>query len=87
MEASENTGLPPRGGGGAGLHRIDPARVAHTLRSPEHARGYARLEVMLNSVLPRLVAYGSSRSFRPEGRSGPTVKSKGRTAIPSALAS
>ena len=56
MEASENTGHPLRRGGGAGLHRIDPARVAHTLRSPEHVDGYARLEVMLNSVLPRLVS-------------------------------
>jgi hypothetical protein len=55
MEASENKGLPPRRGGGAGLHRIDPARVAHTLGSGEHRTGYARLEVMLNSVLPRLV--------------------------------
>ncbi len=55
MEASENKGLPPRRGGGAGLHRIDPARLAHTLRSAEHRTGYARLEVMLNSVLPRLV--------------------------------
>jgi hypothetical protein len=70
MEASENTGLPPRGGGGAGLHRIDPARVAHTLRSPEHAGGYARLEVMLNSVLPRLVATEAAGRFGPRGAQG-----------------
>jgi hypothetical protein len=55
MEASENTGVPRRGGHAAGLHRVDPARVAHTLRSPERAGGYARLETMLNSVMPRLV--------------------------------
>jgi len=55
MEASENTGLPPQGGGGTGLHRIDPDRVIQTLGSAERAGGYARLEVMLNAVLPRLV--------------------------------
>jgi hypothetical protein len=66
MEASENTGLPPLGGGGAGLHRIDPARVAHTLRSPEHVGGYARLEVMLNTIMPRLLFTGAA------GRSGQT---------------
>ncbi len=55
MEASENTGVAPRGGSGSRLHRVDPARVAETLGSAEHAGGYARLEVMLNSVLPRLV--------------------------------
>jgi hypothetical protein len=71
MEASENRG-PPRGGRGAtDLHRIDPDRVAETLRSPSHAGGYARLELMLNSILPRLAGeppsghagYGRSRSF------------------------
>jgi hypothetical protein len=55
MEASENRGLPRGSGGGAGLHRVDPARLTQTLRSPEHAGGYARLELMLNSVMPRLV--------------------------------
>jgi hypothetical protein len=55
MEASENTGVPRPGVHGTGLHRVDPARVAYTLRSPELAGGYARLEVMLNSVMPRLV--------------------------------
>jgi hypothetical protein len=55
MEASENTGLPPHGGSGMGLHRIDPGRVAQTLGSAKRAGGYARLELMLNSVLPRLV--------------------------------
>jgi hypothetical protein len=55
MEASENRGLPQGSGGGAGLHRVDPARLTQTLGSPEHAGGYARLELMLNSVIPRLV--------------------------------
>jgi hypothetical protein len=55
MEASENTGLPPRGSGGAGLQRVDPTRVADTLRSAGHSAGYARLEVMLNAIIPRLV--------------------------------
>jgi hypothetical protein len=55
MEASETAGRPPEGGGGAGLHRIDPERVAQTLASERHSAGYARLELMLNDVLPRLV--------------------------------
>ena len=56
MEASENTGLPPQGGGGTGLQRIDLARVSQALGSPQRAGGYARLELMLNAVLPRLVS-------------------------------
>jgi len=59
MEASENT-EPSQGGGVAGLHRIDPDRVAQTLGSERRAAGYSRLELMLNSVLPRL-ADGSRR--------------------------
>jgi len=55
MEASENSGRPPEGGGGTGLHRIDPDRVAMTLGSDRHAAGYSRLALMLNDVLPRLV--------------------------------
>ena len=55
MEASENTGVAPPGSSGSGLHRVDPACVAQTLGSAEHAGGYARLEVMLTSILPRLV--------------------------------
>jgi len=56
MEASEDTGLPRGGGHDAGLQRVDPARVAHTRRFREHAAGYARLELMLDSVMPRLLA-------------------------------
>jgi hypothetical protein len=61
MEASENAGLPPKGGGGTGLHRIDPDRVSQTLGSAKHAGGYARLELMLTSVLPRLVGEPPTR--------------------------
>jgi hypothetical protein len=57
MEASEHNGLPAERGGG-GLKRIDPVRVTQTLGSPERAGGYARLEMMLNAVLPRLVGDG-----------------------------
>ena len=61
MEASENTGArPPERG--TGLYRVDPDRVTQTLGSPQHAGGYARLEVMLNSILPRLV--GEARASR-----------------------
>jgi hypothetical protein len=55
MEASENTGLPREGRVGAGLHPIDLDRVAQTFGSPQHAGGFARLELMINAVLPRLV--------------------------------
>lgn len=54
MEASENRGRPREGRGGTDLHRVDPDRVAQTLGSTQHAGGYARLELMLNSILPRL---------------------------------
>ncbi len=64
MEASENTG-PPTERGGGGLQRIDSARVTQTLGSPQLAGGYARLEVMLNSVLPRLV--GEAQNPAPRG--------------------
>jgi hypothetical protein len=55
MEASENRGRPREGRGGTDLQRIDPDRVAQTLGSAQHAGGYARLGLMLNSILPRLV--------------------------------
>ncbi len=55
MEASENTGVAPQGSSGCSLHRVDPGRVAQTLGSAEHAGGFARLELVLNSILPRLV--------------------------------
>ncbi|MGA8219114.1 MAG: hypothetical protein WB771_11140 [Solirubrobacterales bacterium] len=55
MEAPENTGRPPEGGGSVGLHRLDPDRVVQTLKSDPDAAGYSRLELMLTAVLPRLM--------------------------------
>jgi hypothetical protein len=55
MEASENRGRPPEGGGATDLHRIDLDRVAQTLGSDRHSAGYSRLELMLTAVMPRLV--------------------------------
>jgi hypothetical protein len=55
MEASENRGLPPEGGGAPGLHRIDPNVVAEILAA-ERTSGFVRLQVMLDSVVGRLVA-------------------------------
>jgi hypothetical protein len=62
MEASENAGLPREGRGGPDLHRIDPARVYRTLRDPASAPGYARLQLMLGAVLPRLLEGPDSRA-------------------------
>jgi hypothetical protein len=55
MEASENAERPPEGSGRNALHLIDPDRVSLTLGSDRHAAGYSRLELMLSSILPRLV--------------------------------
>jgi hypothetical protein len=55
MEASENTELP-QGGGGRALHRVDPNRVALTLSTGGNPAGYARLELMVNTIFDRLVA-------------------------------
>jgi hypothetical protein len=55
MEASENRGMPPKGSGG-GLQRIDPDVVAEILAASDRATGFSRLEMMLNSVIGRLVA-------------------------------
>ena len=55
MEASENAGPPRQGRGGPDLQRIDPARVRETLCDPGSDPGYARLAVMLDTILPRLV--------------------------------
>ena len=54
MEASENAGMPPKGGGGAALHRVHPSLIPETLKPAKHAAGLSRLEVMLTQVLPRL---------------------------------
>jgi hypothetical protein len=55
MEASENRGLPQRGSGEPGLHRIDSNVVADILAA-ERPTGFVRLQVMLDSVIGRLVA-------------------------------
>jgi hypothetical protein len=54
MEASENRGLPLVRSGEPRLHRIDPEVVAEML-SAQRSTGFARLQVMLDDVLPRLV--------------------------------
>jgi hypothetical protein len=59
MEAFENAGTSPQGGDGTALHRVDSDRVAETLGSERHAAGFARLELMLTAVLPRLVGDGT----------------------------
>jgi hypothetical protein len=61
MEASENTGGPRRGAGGAALHRIDPDRVAETLASSGSASSFARLDLMVNTIFDRLVAVDRGR--------------------------
>jgi hypothetical protein len=61
MEASENTGLRRQGGRCPALHRIDPNRVAETLSSGGHAAGFARLDLMVNTIIHRLVAEPENR--------------------------
>ena len=61
MEASEDRGPSPEGNGGHGLHRIDPDVVAEILAA-ERTPGFIRLEVMLNSVIGRLVAVDRPRT-------------------------
>lgn len=55
MEASEDTALPQPVGGPA-LHRVDPNRVAKNLSSGAEAAGYARLNLMVNTIFDRLTA-------------------------------
>ena len=56
MEASENAGRSRPGRGGPALHRIDPHRVAQSLELDGNAVGFARLNLMVNTVFDRLVA-------------------------------
>jgi hypothetical protein len=62
MEASENRGLPREGSGGTDLHRIDPDRVTELLRSGGHAAGYARLDLMVSKIIPRLIDSADERA-------------------------
>lgn len=53
MEASEQ-GAQLRRIGRPPLHRIDPDRIRTILTQQRSAAGYARLEMMLGTVIPRL---------------------------------
>src|SRR4051794_41841763 len=70
MEASENRGMPLKGGGGAGLHRIDPDVVAEILGAADRASGFSRVELVLNSVIGRALAVGGGP--RPRENKGKT---------------
>jgi hypothetical protein len=59
MEASENRGLPRLRSGKPGLHRIDSDVVAEILAAGRPT-GFVRLQVMLDSVIGRLVAVDRS---------------------------
>ena len=61
MEASENKGHPPEGSAAPGLHRVDADPIAQTVGSDRLAAGYARLELMLTAVMPRLVGEPGTR--------------------------
>jgi hypothetical protein len=67
MEASEHRGPPPRGGGGTGLHRVEPDVVAEILAASDHSTGFSRLELMLNNVIGRLVAVDGVRPRENQG--------------------
>jgi hypothetical protein len=54
MEASENAGTSPEGGGGSALHRIDRERVARMVREGVYAPGFERLGLMVSTIIPRL---------------------------------
>jgi len=62
MEASENPGVRFGGSGGPELHQVDLGQVRRTLRGPASERGYARLSLMLDTILPRLERGRESRS-------------------------
>jgi hypothetical protein len=55
MEAAENAVPPVDWRAKPALHGVEPDRVAKALGSERYAAGMARLELMLTSVLPRLV--------------------------------
>jgi hypothetical protein len=58
MEASETPGLPRSGYGRPLLQRPDLESVGETLAHDAYATGFARLELMLNTVFERLVEPG-----------------------------
>jgi hypothetical protein len=55
MEASENAMPPVDWRAKPDIHGVEPDRAARALGSERYAAGLARLELMLTSVLPRLV--------------------------------
>lgn len=55
MEASENAGMSRPGRGGPALHRIDPDRITQSLSPDSNPDGFARLSLMVNTILDRLV--------------------------------
>jgi hypothetical protein len=58
MEASESPGLPRAGNGRPLLQRPDLESVGETLAHEVYASGFARLELMVNTVLERLLEPG-----------------------------
>ena len=62
MEASENMGLPQEGCGGTDLHPIELHRVTDLLGGDRQAAGFARLDLMVSTILPRLVGDAHERT-------------------------
>jgi len=60
MEASEQS-QSRRGGDRFALRHVDPALIIDELAPGQRACGFARLNLMVNAVFPRLVA-GQPRS-------------------------
>jgi hypothetical protein len=56
MEPTESARLRRPGGGGPAPHRINPARVSEKLASGTNAVGFARLDLMVNTIFERLLA-------------------------------
>ena len=58
MEASENAERPVLEGGSPALHRIDPDRATRALSFDSNAAGFARLNLMVNTIFGRFVEGG-----------------------------
>jgi hypothetical protein len=56
MEASENTAMSREGGSEFALHRVDPDRVSRMLSGRADPGGFARLDLMVNTIFDRLVS-------------------------------
>jgi hypothetical protein len=55
MEASEQPQIP-QGVERFALRQVDPARIIDELAPEQRASGFARLNLMVNAVVPRLLA-------------------------------